>query len=1318
MRFLKFTKPLCRNLCGVLLILCGNIVFAQKKTNGFASSDYYSNYSPSTPEKSALGSFGNIPINYATGQPEINLNLFTLPSRDLSVPISLSYDASGVSVDDIASPAGLKWNLGAGGYVVRKLNGLPDEDPNKGYWKYKNELNANVIDPPLWTDRFERNKADAEPDEFFLYIPGRTIRFIIDNGAPVPIPRQALRMAYKVENGRITGFYLTTEDGTHYQFGLSPNAIEERKVETFHMVANFAFDWNNDTFVDYHDDVKQYDWFYLGDKLVVAKAHMSETINPTYTSKWYLIAITSTEGDAINFNYVKSGTTTYATQPVVTRKVPLLTSISNYTYEMDVCFRWMTIFDVPTCRDTRHHTIVRGEKVTKAYAGFTKACPDFDYSCSENFPQTVTQGQLNYFDPRTDRVDPEGIFVNQSIVTESLIRLENIKTSAGNQVVFYSSGRNDLPGAIKYDRITLVNMKNETIRNIKLNYSVVEANVANNFMWLSEAMVAVEKYGPDDDYEVHENATPLDASNFKSTPPNDQLLRKYVYEGMKEYNYNRLFLDGIVELSTTTLEHPLYSFVYYAREALPRRISPLQTVNGYMRSINYCTPEYLPVAGQFAFGNKVQMLHAYDPSSYRDPTYGSPCIARLIQIKYPTGGYTSLQGCNMLETIKDHDINGSIVAERSFVYTLKPISSYKPVLQSFENCWDENRSLYKRFKVMSSVPQNRSYREPSYFVDKVIVYNGASATDHNGYEVKTFSSHNAQINPVYSDPLDVNKDGNVILDLNRADVFPFLKLEEREHLSGLPLETTIYDKAGRKIKSTTNNYVVNPFGYQPPTLKGFIGGSFPYNGGKKIRYGRFSISADWILLDNVIEKVYDQSLNYDINKFVQSETKFHYDQIRKLTYPMSKVMSSNGTIIKTTFKYVSDDAFKFSENPSAGIHASSALKAILLLWEKNKFNTIIEERTSILRGGTEKLTSAKYNTFKIINGVAKPSEVYAFDGAINPKDFRSVYVTEHGDVVHDKTVLRKVHSYDEYDPVTRNLTKQTSIDGTTVSYVWDAQLANTVIKEEIVNPGTSQLRKQYDNRALVGPTSVTDANGVKTSFEYGEQGKLRLIRDHENNIKHRYRYHVVADNKNESFTATISVSGSLTVGWAVTISVNNETRSLNTTNVTYDYGDGQTLTTTAHSVTHIYTSPGAYVVTVAKSNPEYGTAKAQKTILINAALSVSICADGPVAGDVCRGIQGADVYGSCTAPANRHFSHPTQLKVNVVGNCNGAMTYRWEYRAAGSSTWATQGASQTITAPILPPGIGSGDVRCVAIDACGTSGISSIISFNFFRTCP
>lgn len=82
---------------------------------------------PPSPNASALGKYGQIPVGLFTGTPQINIPLYQTNIGKLDLPISLSYSSNGIRVDEIASSVGLGWTLNAGGVITRNVMDDADE---------------------------------------------------------------------------------------------------------------------------------------------------------------------------------------------------------------------------------------------------------------------------------------------------------------------------------------------------------------------------------------------------------------------------------------------------------------------------------------------------------------------------------------------------------------------------------------------------------------------------------------------------------------------------------------------------------------------------------------------------------------------------------------------------------------------------------------------------------------------------------------------------------------------------------------------------------------------------------------------------------------------------------------------------------------------------------------------------------------------------------------------------------------------------------------------------------------------------------------
>lgn len=100
------------------------------------------NYVPQAPTTAAFTRYGDIPVDLSTGVTAISIPIYTLSENGISVPISISYHASGIKVSDVAGQVGLGWTLNAGGVITRTALGLKDEmldtrnsDGNPTYFK-------------------------------------------------------------------------------------------------------------------------------------------------------------------------------------------------------------------------------------------------------------------------------------------------------------------------------------------------------------------------------------------------------------------------------------------------------------------------------------------------------------------------------------------------------------------------------------------------------------------------------------------------------------------------------------------------------------------------------------------------------------------------------------------------------------------------------------------------------------------------------------------------------------------------------------------------------------------------------------------------------------------------------------------------------------------------------------------------------------------------------------------------------------------------------------------------------------------------------
>ena len=223
---MKYFRPLLTTLAAVL---CSAFCFAQVSgiekhavdtarivetmrtgsvfgPNQFNFISWQDNMMGASPEAAKMTKYADAPMSNAYGQAEIGIPIYTVKSRQLSLPISLSYDCSGIKPDEISGIVGLGWSLQAGGVITRNIIGLEDsgveipaETNNPAYAEYLAGQSNSIQDTNY--DRYYYSFCGHSGS--FYIIPGRGI---------VPLEPTEL-----VISG--TGFFTITDtDGTQYVF--------------------------------------------------------------------------------------------------------------------------------------------------------------------------------------------------------------------------------------------------------------------------------------------------------------------------------------------------------------------------------------------------------------------------------------------------------------------------------------------------------------------------------------------------------------------------------------------------------------------------------------------------------------------------------------------------------------------------------------------------------------------------------------------------------------------------------------------------------------------------------------------------------------------------------------------------------------------------------------------------------------------------------------------------------------------------------------------------------------------------------------------
>lgn len=1099
---------------------------------GFAkaqvSQEHYDNYLPKDPETFSFGKVGNIPIDYYTGLPNVSIPLGTITSQRISLPISLSYDASGVRVSEVAGEVGLKWNLQAGGSITRVMNGKPDEMPTIGYLDVIEETNNFTgIDNKVWATNYEEKTKDTEPDEFLVNINGRSsIKLFFDStGKLVSMPKMNIKVEAHFILDKIEGFTITYPDGFRYSFGQGAG-IESTKISNL----NYRYSGPSN-----EESVEE-----------------KFTTDDFYFSKWHLTKIKEPLGDYIQFEYEQQATINYVGYPEYVKMDPVKMK----------CDERVNLFDPPNW---------------KVYlAKFGKTPP--------NYLDLYFNGEVSYGGDcfewafTNEQMPPlsGAKYQYQALIQEKKKYLTAIRAGNGGSVTLGLSGsREDIPNALKVTNISFRNSSNELYKKVSLNYSTISSNARSGAM--SDPLTELEDFmqkkflNPATSYV---NARQLSSTSESSIT--HTLFKKYVYEGVKDYNYKRLFLSSIkvsggTEMSVLSDD---YSFTYKNPSGLPRRLTSRNTYGLFKDGISNGT---------------------------------------LVKINYPTGGYTEFSYKantlgHKLILVQDKLPDGSTASQRKIEHD-SPIGYRHESTVAYQNYLLPGTEDWYKYKINYSTPQggvHLTHGVPEGSTKVRVYYEDANGVS-NGYEELEFSSPNGVSGgAVHCDPMEVNGFGEEVdVWLERPQIFPFPSSLVNDYSSGLLKSRIVKNAAGAIIEEMTNVYTFNPNNYQPATAKRFIGGRIPYTfkDGRdfwdklwgrdnqdavyKYRWSTTELSSDWLARTSTTVKNY----NLDGSKFLTTETTYEEHP----TYPglikSQTINNPDGSVTKTEFTYPVD--FFNPETTSGLYNPTPEVLAIYQLTRQYELNVPLESITYYKAPGAAgfNVVSATQIVYKKHDhlGKAVPFRLYKLNikEGTTSIDKLSMVIQPNVPVHMKRDANYQLINEFNYDD-NGNLLESKPLDGVNKTLEWGYN--NSLVSGSIINPGANEHKTQYTYRPSVGMTKQTDANGRSVSYEYDHNNRLLLIKDGDQNITQRFRYHNMTNGPGGYAIALVKPSLSSMPTYPTGVPVEFEvTKSppLGETLYYWDFGDGTIVSGTSGKASHFYDDPGNYKIKVVAVNPEF-----------------------------------------------------------------------------------------------------------------------------------
>ncbi len=1226
---------------------------------------------PPSPNSSALLEYANIPVNYYTGTPEIDVPLYTLKGRHLELPISLSYHASGIKVDDIPSWVGTGWTLNAGGVITREVLGLPDEDED-GYCgpNLRGERTNDPVTVEYLSEILYENW-DSEPDIFYFNFLGRTGRFVINaEGNPIMLPYQSLSIEPAIGPNSSNDYWtITDEKGVKYVFGSTISSKEYTDSQQ-HLTGHWAC---------VQPELK------------------------SFISSWYLDRIEYL-GDVISFTYATGSNHTFRINSDL--KV-------NYSEGGAICA-------VYTCHQDYSDITIRNQKfLHKISSEFGEVelfeSSRLDYSNLRKLDRIEVKNinnvmvkniafQYGYFSPSCTSADCKRLKLNE------VRDITNNSNTLIRGFDYYEDQNLPPRNSYKIDHWGYYNNNpvNDLIPSVSGIYSgairepSLDKSKANSLKKIINPAGGYQEII----YELHdfmdtgglEFAGGLRVSSIKEYPTlgSNPLITNYSYKkedgtssGLlaKKPRYHHDFSNSSLtyNLATNNVVSSCSSSgtVIYSH-SIVERFDLNGTHVGYGRVVieNKLGGEEI-----FEYTNFDNYADFYDPDDYFFAIYESPIDPLGPPFALPTNSYFWARGMNTSYEVKNE--LGS---------TLK-----------------RDMRIYEEYANNSVSPAKGIRTTVNNFIGTVYVDGYGTVTSSltiPGFFRTGIYSHSSKgIRLDYSEHYQYDQYGNEStyskVDYTYSDTEPnFVKTETTTHPDGSKDKTEYkyafdlvappggwltYALAIQRLNFIHDiaSPIESIYSYAPS------GGGFKVIGGQLNRYKIISG-----LNEALPETVYSLELDNPLSSFsgssIQETSSGIYDFVFDSRYqPQTTIgYDINGNITSVSPNDGLPKQYIWGYNatlPIAQIEGVLGNNSVYSSFEKGfdgwsiGYGTVHNDAVTGSKS-VEPLGSSVQSANQL------PAGTYLVSMYLKNPNSTSGAVTISG----HPSIQPFWPGNNKWQYGQRIVTLSSP-----AKITLESSLGQDILFDEVrVQPLKTHMTT-FTYEPLIGLTETTDSNGKITTYQYDSRNRLHLIRDEDNNIVERYRYNY--GNEDNELNATIQINGSNVAGSSQTIKVVG-INAYGPTEIKW-YDSNGSLLSTSSSFNHTFSGTGSKTVRLVLLNPEYDPKTIYKSKTFYNEWSVgtifgagTICSDGNILEPVDGGSQSLET---------EYYFANVNTGGTTCGVLSGNYSYQWQHNRYGG--WSNFGSnSPEVELPTSLRTIGSFKIRVVVSSNCGSKTSSEM----------
>jgi len=1037
-------------LLAIVLFLYIQSAFSQENK-------FFPDYFPVSPQAATFGKYLDLPVDLSTGRINHQIPLYSISEGGVTVPVSLSYNYSGLMADEKSSTTGLGWSLMAGGIITRKVNGKPDEI---GYLNGSGQIVYNFVNGNLTNGEISTlitqsgtGSMDTEPDKFFIMANGLSSTFYINHeGNVVFFPDSDLKVEYE---SYLTSFTVTDTAGNKYVFAAQDSVNTISNTGSTANEDNYTSSWALTEIIPYKTK-----------KPISFEYEINSVVQRSLSKKIDLLqGYPSVSYPACNQMHRSITTTNHITifDDLVLRKISTHNQTIDFEYRLTNNNRGKVISEIHATNQPSYIFSFQQNsgdqlihKIEKNSGTLIKPYYELEYEIGDYNPESNKRDYLGYYNSSNNGI------INNDGTIETNLNFDSTKSGALKKIINPTGGFSE----IQYEQ-------NQISENTLINNSGISVAESTDFgiskgLYQDNSTTFYEKeYFPDDNHVI-----------------DDQYDIKLNYS----FTSNVAGALGIIH-------------VYADGELISRRHMALELIPAGQQNVTQTFEIDLPdgVISSFKLRIYLELPPAFSNIDY--PFISSAAIINF-GLKEIVGSSIagSYPGIRVKET-KTCDDQSSNCYKKKFSYLTTTgessgIAFSQPNFfsHSFNKFYDalhplDPPSYNCTLKSLSS----SSITPVSSYSGSPVLYKEVKETIFSEADEKLGEIHHTYSGRFFPPP-----------------IIPYLQSPNFEWENGKELTKKVYSSNNTlKTKDSTEYNRVFNFKSQGDVYA-FKSIQTKFQGTGFINSSYFEIGSR-IFTKSVFQKKESVSTSYYDDQFLTRTINYLYNNSNYLHPKKTEVIDSKGYVLQSESDYAHDknDTILINENRITIPLKKVAYKDAAKLSEQNttysNFNGLyLPEIIQTSKGSQPLDDRILYHAY---DDFGNPLEVSKADGTHivyiwgynQTQPIAKIENATYADVQIQVANLQTLSNADN-DRTIDTINQNGSI--TPVGKEGDLRAALTILRASL--PESQVTTYTYD--PLIGVTSVTDPRGDTVYYEYDDFNRLKHVKDKDGNILSQNEY--------------------------------------------------------------------------------------------------------------------------------------------------------------------------------------------------------------------